>query len=63
MTKDRSENGKYLITKAHKVYGYFHTTCGEFVRGEGSIVFPYRCSCGEWEYDMETHNWRLKDGK
>ena len=26
--------------------------CGEQIQGNGSMVLPYTCSCGEWLFDL-----------
>lgn len=49
-----------LTYKRHSVPDLFHKGCGEFVSGNGSYVMPYKCSCGEWEYDIDKYDWRLK---
>lgn len=28
--------------------------CGEELGGNGSVVLPYTCSCGEWEFQWGT---------
>lgn len=48
-----------LTQKKRAVYSPFHEKCGEFVRGNGSIVMPYECSCGTYEYDSDAMAWRL----
>ena len=36
--------------------------CEEELKGEGSIMIPYSCSCGKWEYepDIDKDKYRLK---
>jgi len=36
--------------------------CGERLFGDGSIVSPYKCTCGEWECvkDEEGFYYKLK---
>jgi hypothetical protein len=48
-----------LIRKSHKCYDLYHKTCGEFLRGNGSLVLPYECKCGKWQYDLETRYLKL----
>ena len=33
--------------------------CGERLEGNGSIARPYKCSCGEWIYDLEKGEHKL----
>ena len=36
--------------------------CGDRLSGNNSIVSPFRCSCGEWEWTWEHDGkWKLKD--
>ena len=37
--------------------------CEEELRGNGSIVMPYNCSCGEWEVfrDRNSLEYKIKD--
>ena len=35
--------------------------CGERLEGNGSIARPYKCSCGEWEYDREKGEYKLRN--
>lgn len=28
--------------------------CKDELKGNGSIVSPYRCSCGKWQFDFEA---------
>jgi len=36
--------------------------CGKRLSGDGSIVSPHKCTCGEWERvkDEEGFNYKLK---
>lgn len=34
--------------------------CGEQLEGNGSYHFPYRCSCGKWEYNYATREYYFK---
>ncbi len=36
------------------------TECGEHLIGNNSMISPYRCSCGVWEYDMKNIDFKLK---
>lgn len=33
--------------------------CGEQLRGNGSVIIPYRCKCGEWEWDFVNSNYKV----
>jgi len=33
--------------------------CEEGLRGNGSIISPYKCSCGTWEYDIEENEYKI----
>ena len=39
--------------KIKRVYVPCCPQCGERLSGNGSQVLPYRCKCGEWEYDSD----------
>jgi len=34
--------------------------CEEVLRGDGSYINPYQCSCGAWEYDLEKGEYKIK---
>lgn len=34
--------------------------CGNELEGNGSVVFPYACECGIWEFNPEKEDWKLK---
>lgn len=34
--------------------------CGE-ITGNGSTLLPYRCLCGEWEWDDDKKDYFLKN--
>jgi hypothetical protein len=34
--------------------------CNTEIYGNGSMVTPYKCECGEYEYDPKTHWYKLK---
>lgn len=57
-----SERDDRLTRKSHKVYDLYHEGCGQFVRGNGSLITPYKCLCGTWEHDSSKFDWRLKNG-
>lgn len=56
----RYKHPDQLINKKHSVYDLYHEVCGQFLSGNGSYITPYKCDCGEWEYDTKTYDWRLK---
>lgn len=33
--------------------------CAEVLSGNGSLILPYRCECGDWEYDSEKGEYSL----
>jgi len=35
--------------------------CQSEITGNGSIIFPYKCNCGEWVYDPEKNDYVLKN--
>lgn len=37
--------------------------CGEGLLGNNSIMSPYRCKCGTWEYDYSAEEFKLKATK
>lgn len=41
------------------------TICGEMLKGNNSYVNPWRCSCGEWEYnnDVTYIDYKIKSVK
>ena len=41
------------IYKKVKCLHPFCPQCGEAMRGNNSIVMPWRCSCGAWKYENE----------
>lgn len=40
-----------VIYKSHTVRDEFCTVCQSFLLGNGSMVLPWRCACGEYEFD------------
>lgn len=49
-----------VIRKIHHVYDYYCTTCNRFLWGDGSIVLPYRCDCGEYsDFDFRAGAYKL----
>lgn len=34
--------------------------CGEQLRGNGSMVLPYRCDCGTWDYSYSLSSYEIK---
>ena len=43
--------------KKIKVLAPFCPICDKQVRGDGSIVNPYHCDCGDWEIEMDDKDW------
>ena len=35
--------------------------CEEALRGNGSVLLPYECSCGTWRYDVVEKEFVLED--
>jgi len=48
---------KYKTIK--KLVPFCHT-CQKEIRGNGSIITPYICKCGFWEFDEEKNDYILK---
>ena len=44
---------KSYTYKQRKVWSMFCNKCKEFLTGNGSVILPYQCKCGKWEYDRE----------
>ena len=42
------------IYKRIKVSQPFCSICKDRITGNGSMVLPYKCSCGKWRLDIET---------
>jgi len=38
-------------------------SCNTEVRGNGSLVFPYQCKCGEYKWDSEKLDYFLEKQK
>ena len=36
------------------------TKCKEQLQGNGSMITPYECKCGEWEYSFKIKDYKLK---
>lgn len=43
-----------MVYKKVKIAKPHCDTCGNMLTGNGSVILPYRCSCGRWGYD---HKW------
>jgi hypothetical protein len=50
---------KNLIYKKHIVVELYCPNCNQFLGGDGSVVFPYFCQCGNWKRDWETLDYYL----
>lgn len=33
--------------------------CGEQLQGDNSQVLPFKCSCGVWQYDRDSREYKL----
>ena len=31
--------------------------CKKEIKGDGSVISPYECDCGKWEWDEEKKNY------
>lgn len=49
--------GQEVVAKARKSYDYWCKICEQFLMGNGSIVTPYRCNCGEYKYSFELRQY------
>lgn len=49
--------------KAHSVRDPFCTLCNTFLSGDGSMVLPYKCECGTYEYDWHDNKLKLIGAK
>ena len=36
------------------------SVCGERLLGNNSMILPYKCSCGEWEMDYQSREYKIK---
>jgi len=50
----------YKIVKISKPHC---SICKEMLLGNGSIVLPYWCRCGEWKVDIKTGEYNLIKNK
>jgi len=48
------------IFKQVKVEKLACSKCEDILQGNGSIVLPYYCRCGIWEYDEKEKGYILK---
>lgn len=39
----------------------FCEKCQEEIQGNGSLMLPYRCSCGVWVFDFKEGDYYLED--
>jgi len=33
--------------------------CKQILGGNNSILMPYNCECGQWEYDFKNNEYKL----
>lgn len=52
--------GYHPIYKRVKMAVEHCPRCGGQMRGNGSMVLPYRCDCGEWQYDYSLSAYTIK---
>lgn len=38
----------------------FCSICNEQLVGNGSVMYPYKCSCGEWQFNGYNNKYELK---
>lgn len=50
---------KEIIYKRHQILDLYCPNCNKFLSGNGSVMSPYTCQCGEWERDWETLDYYL----
>lgn len=50
-----------IITKTIKTLVKACSHCNEIIFGNGSVILPYQCKCGEWEWDSEEKDYKLKE--
>lgn len=48
------------IYKTIKITAMHCSICEEPLSGDGSIVTPYTCQCGTWEYDYKIQEFKIK---
>lgn len=48
-----------IVYKSHTVKDKFCTICQEFLDGNGSLVHPYECNCGRYEYDWKEQAYKV----
>jgi hypothetical protein len=49
---------KQVILKAHTVRDEYCTVCKEFLTGNGSMVSPWKCGCGTYEFDWRKSGYK-----
>lgn len=49
---------KIIYKKVNKLVPHC-SECGEELSGTGSMVSPYYCRCGDWEWDFEKTDYIL----
>jgi hypothetical protein len=55
----KSDHPDGLMMRSHLVSEFFHKECWSYLSGNGSVINPYTCKCGVWNYDTEECQYRL----
>ncbi len=58
MSTDQKE--RKIIYKRATVTIPFCSVCESEILGNGSMITPYKCKCGVWEYDTQTMKYEVK---
>lgn len=57
---------KEVVYKTRKVKAEYCTVCETFLSGNGSLILPWKCECGEYKFDWSggwSHPKPKKEGK
>jgi len=57
----KTDNKLTMKYRNKKIIVPYCPQCDEDIWGNGSIVLPYKCLCGDWEYNLEDRNYKLKN--
>ena len=60
MIEQGNGNGYHYVFKRVHMSMAHCPRCNETMTGNGSMVMPYRCKCGEWQYDYSLSAYTIK---
>ena len=52
--------GDSMNYRSEKTLVPYCDDCDNRIIGNGSLILPYKCKCGIWEYDEAQHDYVLK---